>query len=73
MNGVHSVLPALNKGSELVAALDEKLRGERRLAIRQVPPQPVAACVNSLSKNALSHGVIASSPTFAPKAGEYGL
>src|ERR1700728_2659862 len=36
---MHSVLPALDKCSERVAAPDEKLPGECRLAIRQIPPQ----------------------------------
>src|ERR1700722_13222765 len=38
-NGVHSVLPALDKGGERVAAFDEQLRGERFRTARQVPPQ----------------------------------
>src|SRR5580698_9893685 len=36
---MHSVLPALDKCSERVAAPDEKLPGECCLAIRQIPPQ----------------------------------
>src|SRR6202030_1074909 len=39
MNGVHSVLPALDKCSECVVALHQKLARELSLAPRQVPPQ----------------------------------
>src|SRR5258708_2906197 len=39
MNGVHSVLPALDKCSECVAALHQKLATELSLAPRQIPPQ----------------------------------
>src|ERR1700730_11826594 len=39
MNGVHSVLPALHKPIERIAALHQKLARELYLAPRQVPPQ----------------------------------
>src|SRR6202030_2023357 len=39
MNGVHSVLPVLDKCSECVAALHQKLGRELSFAPRQVPPQ----------------------------------
>src|ERR1022692_2931441 len=39
MDSMHSILPALDKCSERVAAPDEKPPGECCLAIRQIPPQ----------------------------------
>ena len=73
---MHSFLPALDKDSQRVAALDEELDREcASLSARSrhnprkpsgcvVRRAPRAAWVNSLSKNALSHAFIASRHRF---------